>query len=180
MHPAQFPVQQLLDACEIRRQRRSGPGGQHRNKVETGIFIEHKPTGIRAEATEKRSQAQNQALATFRLRLNLALNHRTTQAVANESTASSTPTIGPTLLLSDLWKSRVRGGKLKVNEQHDDFPALLAEALDVLRDRQWDAKAAAEALNCSTSQLVKFLKQEPRAIALVNGQRQSRGMGQLK
>ena len=59
-HPASLPYDELIRECEVRRQRRSGPGGQHRNKVETGIFIEHKPSGIRAEATEQRSQAKNQ------------------------------------------------------------------------------------------------------------------------
>ena len=180
MHPAQIPVQQLLAACEIRRQRRSGPGGQHRNKVETGIFIEHKPTGVRAEATERRSQPKNQELAIFRLRLNLALNHRTTNAASSESVDASSPASDNEIIVSDLWRSRVRGGKLKVNDQHDDFPALLAEALDRLHDQHWDTRSAAETLGCSTSQLVKFLKQEPRAIAMVNRERESRGLGKLK
>ncbi len=30
-------------------------------------------------------------------------------------------------------KQRCRGGRIVVNPDHDDFPALLAEALDVLR-----------------------------------------------
>lgn len=47
---------------KIERTRGSGPGGQHRNKVETAIRITHVPTGIQAYACS-RSQAGNLALA---------------------------------------------------------------------------------------------------------------------
>ena len=67
-HPAHLSEQELLDQCEVRRQRRSGPGGQHRNKVETGIFMRHQPTGVTSEATERRHQNDNLQQAIFRLR----------------------------------------------------------------------------------------------------------------
>jgi protein subunit release factor B len=47
--------------------RRSGPGGQHRNKRSTGVRIVHLPTGIIVMATERRSQAQNLEMAIERL-----------------------------------------------------------------------------------------------------------------
>ena len=34
IHPAALPIHELRDVCELRFQRRSGPGGQHRNKVD--------------------------------------------------------------------------------------------------------------------------------------------------
>ena len=75
-HPATLPVESLLDQCELRTQRRSGPGGQHRNKTSSGAFLLHRPTGIVAEATERRSQAENRDVALARLRLRLAVEIR--------------------------------------------------------------------------------------------------------
>ncbi len=162
LHPAAHDEDRLLRQCDVRRERRSGPGGQHRNKVETAVVITHQPTGITGSASERRSQAQNRAVAVFRLRVNLALHVRSAASPSN--------------VPSDLWRSRLAGGRIHVSSEHVDFPTLLAEALDVLHANNVDVKTAALALGCSVSQLTKFLKLEPKALQHVNEHRKQLGL----
>lgn len=167
MHPAQLPVEQLLAQCSLKRTRRGGPGGQHRNKVETAVVIVHEPTGVRAEASERRSQAENRTQALFRLRVRLALEVR-----QQEASAAPEP--------SALWVQRSGGGRIEVSPRHDDFPALLAEALDAVEVSAADVSAAARQLGVTPSQLVKLLKQQPDALSAVNRQRTARGLPVLR
>jgi protein subunit release factor A len=44
-----------------------GPGGQHRNKVETAVRITHIESGLSVVAGDKKSQAQNKKAAFIRL-----------------------------------------------------------------------------------------------------------------
>lgn len=163
-HPASLPTEALLEDCDVQRTRRSGPGGQHRNKVETAIVITHRPTGQRGEASERRSQEQNRQVAVFRLRVQLALAVR----------------LPPPALLSERWIHRTPGRRLNVSATHDDFPALLAEALDWLAANGWDVKSVAESLAVSTSQLTRFLKLESQAIRQVNAARVANGLRPLQ
>jgi hypothetical protein len=160
-HPAAFSLDELQAECDVQFVRRSGPGGQHRNKVSTAVVLLHRPSGVKAEAAERRSQAENRTVAVFRLRVRLALEVRIER--------------GPGGVPSALWKSRLRGGRIAISAAHDDFPALLAEAIDTLAGCEFDLKPASKTLGCSSSQLLKFLQKEPQAMALVNRQRRQRG-----
>ena len=166
MHPACLSDDKLLSECEVSRTRRSGPGGQHRNKVESAIVIEHLPSSVRGEASERRSQHENKPVALRRLRINLALAVRTGDQLADQP--------------SELWQSRCGRGRIEVSPQHADFPKLLAELLDVLLLLEFDQRKAAEYFGCSSSQLVKFLKLEPHAFEQTNRHRRQRGLASLK
>lgn len=54
----------------------SGPGGQHRNKTETGVRLTHLPSGITVTATERRSRERNRDMALERLMERLAERNR--------------------------------------------------------------------------------------------------------
>lgn len=170
-HPAAEEPGALRADCRISRGRSGGPGGQHRNKVETAVVLTHLPTGVQARATERRSQAENLKVALGRLRMNLAIEFRRSLPEGIDL-ASALP--------SELWRSRLRGGRISVSARHRDFPALIAEALDVLAAMEWDPRRAAAVLGCTATQLVRLLKQEPRALALLNEKRAALGLRPMK
>ncbi len=165
MHPAALPSDELLRQCDETRTRRSGPGGQHRNKVETAVILRHRPTGMSAEASERRSQADNRRVAVSRLRLSLAVSHR-------EPAELDAP--------SALWQSRTRGQRLSIAADHDDYPTLVAEALDRLLPVGFEIKPAAESLGVSPSQLMKLFRQVPAAWVALNRLRGDAGLLPLK
>jgi len=60
--------------------RSSGPGGQHRNKVETAVRVIDPETGLFAESTDSKSQKQNKENAFEKLCLKL-IDHYKPQAL---------------------------------------------------------------------------------------------------
>jgi protein subunit release factor B len=58
----------LFEECDWDVFVASGPGGQHRNKTESGVRLVHRPTGVVVTATERRSQHENRSHALARLR----------------------------------------------------------------------------------------------------------------
>lgn len=164
MHPAALPETALLRDCDETRTRRGGPGGQHRNKVETAIVLLHRPTGITAEASERRSQAENRRVAIRRLRLALALGHR-----QPPDPAGSSPR----------WRARSAGGRITVALDHDDYPALIAEAFDRLEACGWQLAPAAAGLGVSPSQLARLCRREPATWTALGRRRAAAGLPAL-
>ncbi len=166
-HPAALEERALLKQCDVSFGRLSGPGGQNRNKVETAAHLEHRPSGIGASATERRKQYENRRMALRRLRLKLAIGLRT--KVSRDRHRPSA-----------LWESRRQGKQMSINPKHSDYPALLAEALDVIVARDFDVAGAAGVLGLSMSQLARLVRHEKKAFAMMNEGRAGRGLPVLK
>lgn len=147
---------ELLRQCRVERHRASGPGGQHRNKVETAIrltLLAH--PGIVASGAECRSQKANRDVALARLRHTIAMNLR------------SEP-VGP-------WT-----GDTKLNPSNPRYPVLIAALLDAMQAADYDLGAAAELLTLSVGQLRRLLGRDAHLFEHINRERQSRGMSPLR
>jgi hypothetical protein len=163
-----IPDSKLLAECEVHTYRASGPGGQHRNKVESAVRIYHKPTGTTAIAEESRSQLENRPIALRRLREAIALRVRT-------------PVDLPAFRPPDEWLSALaRSGRLRVNERNPHYPILVAVALDVLAACQGQVSEAARVLDVSTHRLVQFFADHPHVWQEVNRIRQEQGHKALR
>lgn len=153
-HPADLTEDELYKQCDVQRSRRGGPGGQHRNKVETCVSLRHRPTGVRAEASERRSQEENRRMALKRLRFQLAIEVRAVDAADQIEKKRL-----------DLWRQYTRAGTIAINESNPDRASLLALLLDVLTLFRFNYQAAAEFLSVSVTQLHKYLGEFPKAAA---------------
>ena len=166
-HPATLDRDAFMKQCEFRDGRVSGPGGQHRNRKATGTWMLHLPTGIDAKATERRERTINRSMAMNRLRLKLATRVRT---------ATNPDRHKP----SELWKSRRQGTRMTVSPTHYDYPALLAEAMNLITARRWDIAGAAKVLGISMSQVSRLVRQHPPAFTRLNAGRESVGLPPLR
>ena len=166
IHPAALPVEELLKDCHIDKGRSSGPGGQHRNKVSTHVTITHEGTGLTGQAGERRSAEMNKKVALRRLRLELATHERVGVPAGD--------------IRSALWRSRVQKKRIRCSDKHEDFPAMLAEAMDVIGACGWEPGKAAVRLECTPSQLLKLVAKHHQAWEVLNRERESRGLHPLK
>ena len=167
-HPVFLDDDELLKNCDVQRTKRGGPGGQHRNKVESAIVITHLKSGIRGEASERRSQHENKAVAIARFRKNLAVFFRLN--IPWEEFGEPT----------ELWQSRCKKGRISLSAQHLEFPMVLAEVFERLNACEYDLKKVAVALTCTSSQLIKLIKKEPGAFAKLNLERTKRELSTFK
>jgi protein subunit release factor B len=82
--------EELLRECEVDTFRSGGPGGQHVNKVETGVRLTHLPTGLVVACREERSQYRNKMNCLRKLREEVArLNYRAPKRVPTRRTRAA-------------------------------------------------------------------------------------------
>ncbi|MGI9467164.1 MAG: peptide chain release factor family protein [Rubripirellula sp.] len=164
-HPALLHPDQLLGICDLRTQRRSGPGGQHRNKTSSGAFLHYPPTNTTAEATERRSQADNRKIALERLRFRLAVEVRSPSPIDGHEMSSE----------ENQLRERYQGESLKISDRNSDKPAVLALLLNDLHVCGGQPSAVGPFWQASTSALVRLIKSQSSAFAFLNQIRQHHG-----
>ena len=142
------PDDLLLREVEMQFVRSSGPGGQHRNKVETGVRLRHRATGVSVAATERRSQHENRLQAMRRMRRALALEVR-----AEPAEPPALPGDVPALGRSPRWP--------RLSPKSQGYWPLAARVLDRLAADGAKLSDSAARLGVSTASLVKFLSTDP-------------------
>lgn len=173
MHPTLAPADQLLKHCNLRTQRRSGPGGQHRNKTSSGVFLTHTPSGVVAEATERRSQADNRGVALQRLRLKLAVEVRTRSIFDG-------PISDPEQAFRQLRSGRaMRGEATRLADTNPDKAPLLALLLNDLHACGGQPRLLAEPWQMTSTAIVRLVKSHPPALKLLQAIRQHHGLRTL-
>lgn len=165
-HPVLLDDDALMAECEVARLRRGGPGGQHRNKVETAVRLCHEPTGVTAEANETRSQERNKHEAISRLRMLLALACRSDER--------------PNPDLQAAWNSLRQGTRMPASANAKAGPSLVAHVFDSLDEFSFDLGQTADSLQVTSSQLVKFLRSNAQVWQTVNSARQKLGLPALR
>ncbi|XZE18590.1 peptide chain release factor family protein [Pirellulaceae bacterium SH449] len=163
-HPAFLPEELILRECKTAFRRASGPGGQNRNKVETGVALIHVPTSVESQATEFRTQGENRKLALKRLRILLAIRVR-----------SQSSEEGGVCVRRYVAKER-----LAISESNWDWPAVLAELLNRISEHAWQIAPVAAEFGTTSTQILKGLARESQALRSLNENRQAVGLPELK
>ncbi len=158
----------LLTQCNVETYRASGPGGQHRNTTDSAVRLTHRPTGVRATATERRSQHENRRRAIRRLRKAVALE------VREGGVDPSAPPAGPLAeaVADPAWpRIRRKGG---------GYLVAAAGVLDRLGAAEGRVSDAARGLGVSTASLVKFLSLDADLWQGANRLREGHGQKPLR
>jgi hypothetical protein len=148
----------------------SGPGGQKRNRVYSGVRLKHCQLPVTATAAEFREVHKNVAMAILRLRLQLVFflfsaDNKEMAAVMAESLPKA----------EEL--ARVRVG---ASDQHWDYPFTLLLVLHLLLYFKGHISEVSALLKISTASVVKFLKKNKAAWQILQHYRQYFALPLLK
>ena len=158
---------ELLAQCRFDRFRVSGPGGQHRNRRDTAVRLVHTPSGVSAQASERRSQAQNRQTALARLRRAIALDLRRPVELDAYHPPPALERILP-------------GARQRVGPRHPDFWAGAQHLLDLFEALDASLADSAAAIGCSTNQLARLIGSEAQLLRKANELREQRGLGPIR
>ena len=143
----QLPDADLLKLCEISAYKGSGPGGQHKNKTNSGVKLKLKENSqpvIESYSCDDRSSHINKLLALKKLRLKIALQIR-------EEPAAQIPFPFP-------------GSDGKISPDNNLYPQFIADILDRINFCKGDLGEAAKVWGLSKSALNKIILQDKKVM----------------
>jgi hypothetical protein len=158
------PPEALLKTCVQARFQGSGPGGQKRNRVYSGVRLTHAASGLTAESVDSRASLRNLHAALARLRLNMALSAALPGCDPAEADA----------------RSPQPPFRAEANPGHGDFPRFALRALHLLAWHRGRLAPAAAALDCPASALTRFFKADKGVWARARAIREANGLHPLK
>ncbi|MEO7426555.1 MAG: peptide chain release factor-like protein [Fibrobacteria bacterium] len=157
----------LLSACGQARFQGSGPGGQKRNRVYSGVRLTHPESGLSAESVDSRASLRNLHAALARLRLHIAL-----AADLADAEPAGDPG-GPARAGQPAFRA-------DANPAHADFPGFALRALHQLARQRGQLAGAAAVLGCTASALTRFYKSDKAVWAKARSIRETNGLHALK
>jgi len=135
---------ELLKLCETQAYKGSGPGGQHRNKTNSGVKVKLINVGIESYSCDDRSSHINKILALKKLRLKIALQIR-------EEPALQIPFAFP-------------GMDGRISADNKLYPEFIADVLDRIKAAGGDLGEAAKMWNLSKSALNKIILADKKVL----------------
>ncbi|MCX5741949.1 MAG: peptide chain release factor-like protein [Proteobacteria bacterium] len=160
----------LIAQCDVDRYRASGPGGQHRNKTDSGVRLRHKATGVKAIGEDSRSQHENKLHAVRRLRSAIALEVREPVAIVGYVPSARLAGFVAAGTAPQGAKTRHTG----------EYWASIAELLDLLVANALEIGTTAQLLGLTTGAMSKQLLHDEQVARVVNDLRRSKQMRPLR
>lgn len=156
----QMPLNELLRACTLKGFQGSGPGGQHRNKTNTGVCLKLPAYNLEIKSCESRSVSENKTHALHRMQLALALYVR--EEPKNPE------------------KLKFPGSNGRVQPSNPGYPQFIADVLDIANANGGDTKEAAKAFGLSPTALTKILHADKHVLKAMQDIRTKKGKPPLK
>lgn len=187
-----LPPENLLKDCGQARFQGSGPGGQKRNRVYSGVRLTHGPSGLTAECVDSRASGRNVGKALSRLRLSIALAAAPAPMVQGNAAVTLAGNMpgNPEVTEPPSETGPVGEGpgdpapgvpfRAGANPSHPDYARGALRALSLLRRHAGQLAPVAAALGCTPSALTRFLKEEKAVWARAREIRLGNGLHPLK
>ena len=155
-----MPLNELLRACKVSGFQGGGPGGQFRNKTNSGVDLRLSAFNLAIKSCESRSASENKVHALHRMRLAIALNVREAP--------------------KDPSELKFPGSMGHIQPSNAAYPQFIADVLDIVAANGGDTKEAARAFDLTPSALTKILHADKAILAKIQELRQAGGKPDLR